>query len=119
MLIFERMVSGRWIVLFLLLSNQLHAQNSMSDSVIGNDNQQKARNYYFSQRGEELALYNGTQREEYSMDFKGHAYFQSTDWRIGSVKFGHVLYDSVLMRYDLYTDQVIVKLKGTGGISFA
>ena len=91
----------------------------MTDTVIVKDNLQNIRQYYFSQRGEQLAIFNGVQREEYSMDFKGHAYFQSTDWQLGMVEYEHVLYDSIQMRYDLYTDQVVVKLKGSGGISFA
>jgi hypothetical protein len=105
-------------ILFFVLSD-LQAQSYTPDSVSGNSRVNYAIHLYFAQRGDELAIYNGVQHEEYPSSIEGHAYFISSAWQQGSVTYDNVLYENMTMKYDLLKDQVIIAPNGPGGIYLA
>src|SRR5258706_2988946 len=103
--------------LFLFIVYNLNGQQYSTDSVITAGSLEYAQHIYYLQRGEESAIYNGINHEGYSSSIEGHAYFQSSDWQKGSVVYDHVLYENIVMKYDLLKDQLIVSSKDRGGLS--
>ncbi len=63
----------------------------------------------FYSRQDSLTLYNGRQFYGYSLSIEGSAFYQSTEWKTGSVFYDGNLYHNVEMMYDLYRDELIVK----------
>jgi hypothetical protein len=104
---------------FLFRLYTLQAQQYLADSVLTTSPVEYAKHIYHTRRGEESALYNGINHEGYSASIEGHAYFQSPDWQNGSVIYDHILYENIIMKYDLLKDQLIVTPKEKGGMSIA
>jgi hypothetical protein len=101
------------LLVFFLAIYCLHAQQP--DSMI--DSRMVAtRHMYDAQRGRQSAVFNGLQHYPYSSMIEGIAYFQTADWRKGSVVFEDVQYDNIFMKYDLVTDQVIITADDNGGL---
>jgi len=110
------------VLLFGLLSigsNFLQSQPSYTDSLAGSHTVTTdfAKNIYLLQRGNEAALYNGILHYGYSADIVGVAYYKSEEWHRGEVTYEGILYKSVLMKYDLVKDQLIVISNDTSGVS--
>ena len=108
--------------LFVFLSfgsNILWSQPSYSDSLAGARTLTTdfAKNIYCRQRGNEASIYSGILHNRYSSDINGIAYYNSEDWQRGEVIYEGVLYKSVLMKYDLVKDQLIVISNDTSGVS--
>tara|TARA_R110002073_G_scaffold108336_1_gene243299 strand:+ start:5661 stop:6437 length:777 start_codon:yes stop_codon:yes gene_type:complete len=56
-------------------------------------------------------LYNGTiYREQYRTEKGNHKFFLSNDYRIGDLVYNNQSYYNVYMKYDIYEDELIVKL---------
>jgi len=65
--------------------------------------------------GEESRLYNGFVQNQYDPGIEGNAYLDDHDgWSTGSVDYDGETFEGVPMRYDIYTDQVIVLLDSRG-----
>ena len=108
--------------LFVFLSfgsNFLRSQPSYPDSLAGSHTVtiDFAKNIYYRQRGNEASVYSGILHNRYSTDINGIAYYNSEDWRRGEVIYEGMLYKSVLMKYDLVKDQLIVISNDTSGVS--
>ncbi len=59
--------------------------------------------------GENSRLYNGPEYDQYDSAIKGNAYDDDINvWKFGSVYYDDVLYNNVLMMYDVYKDCVVV-----------
>lgn len=105
----------RYCLFLFLFANNLQAQVSAIDSSYASPDSVFAKQIYFSQRGEEAAIYSGRQFNEYSSSIEGHGYFMPA-WQIGSVIYDKVHYEQVYMKYDLVKDQLIVAPKGPNEI---
>ncbi len=102
------MAKYRLVYIFLFTVYNLHAQQYAIDSSFTKAGTDYAKRLYFTQRGEELVVYRGVRHVGYPASIQGHAYFQSPDWHKGSVLYDHVLYENIIMKYDLFKDQLIV-----------
>lgn len=112
----------RTLLFFVFLSfgsNFIQSQTFYSDSIRVSHTVRTdfAKNIYFLERGNETALYNGVLHYGYSADIKGIAYYNSQDWQRGEVVYEGILYKSVLMKYDLVKDQLIIIFNDTSGVS--
>jgi hypothetical protein len=94
--------------IFLFTVYNLNAQQYAADSTSAKAGTDYAKQLYFAQRGEELAIYKGVHHVGYLASIEGHAYFQSPDWQKGSVLYDNILYENIIMKYDLYKDQLLV-----------
>jgi hypothetical protein len=101
---------------FLFVVYNLQGQPYPAGSAVTDSSAEYAKQIYHAQRGEESALYNGINHEGYSRSIEGHAYFESADWQRGSVVYDHILYENIMMKYDLFKDQLIVTSRETGGM---
>ncbi|MBI1343075.1 MAG: hypothetical protein GC171_09090 [Terrimonas sp.] len=81
--------------------------------------EENIRQIYFSQRGNELPLYNGKQHFAYPSSIEGSPYFNSFDWMYGDIVYEHVGYKHILMRYDLVKDELIIVREGDDQVYIA
>lgn len=102
--------------LFLFVVCNLQGQQYPSDSVITANSVEYAKHIYHTQRGDESAIYNGINHNGYPSSIEGNAYFQFPDWQKGSVVYDNILYENIIMKYDLLKDQLIVTPKDRGGL---
>jgi hypothetical protein len=109
---------AKYLFTFLLLFAvyNVYGQQDAADSAFASGNPDYARHLYFTQRGGELAIYNGIHHDGYPSSIAGHAYFQSPDWQKGSVAYNNILYENILMKYDLLKDQLIVTPEDRSGM---
>src|SRR5688572_26629431 len=56
-----------------------------------------------------MPLFNGKQHLGYPSNYFGIPYFKTPDWLPGSVVYSEVLYDDLLLKYDLVSNQLVVK----------
>jgi len=96
-------------------SQVIYAQEYVADS--GDfTGKNYVKQYYNSQRGAESAIYNGKLFYSYSSDIEGIPYFQSANWQKGTVVYENIIYEDILMKYDLVKSQLIVTPNETGGM---
>lgn len=95
-----------------------NAQNSQDSSKIA-FTQANLTSFYFNLSDAEAHLYNGKFHSGYSPLIIGIPYYESIDWHTGSVIFEDILYENVLMRYDLVKDQLVVQDKKNSGVNIA
>ena len=100
------------VLLFLLNSFTTQSQADSDqkmyykwfDSIVGDGN---------------ISLYNGIQYKEKYRTLKGnHKYYLSTEYQLGNLVYENQSYYDVLMKYDLFNDQLIVKLPFRSGFNF-
>lgn len=77
------------------------------------------KSFYSAMNNSEAVLYNGKFHYGYSPLIAGIPYYESENWQTGSVIFENILYENVLMRYDLVKDQLVVQDKKNSGIGIA
>ena len=63
---------------------------------------------YFSKTKEYAALYNGKVITPYDRRFTNHPCFETNSYVAGTLCYNHVVYSDVLMRFDLYRDELTV-----------
>jgi hypothetical protein len=110
---------NRVFVAFLLLTTcGVRAQKNFVDSSLLSK-LHDTRRAYDKERGNQLAVYNGIQHYPYSPAIDGIAYFQEDQWKKGNVVFSDILYEDILMKYDLVKDQLIITPNFDGGLFIA
>jgi hypothetical protein len=98
-------MSNRLIFAVLLINSGLiwaqHERNVMlpSDTVISN---------YLTGSEAYTALYNGRTVTPYEITFTNHPYFETASYTRGTLCYNRVVYKEVLMRLDLYRDEISV-----------
>lgn len=97
--------------LLLLVVQSLFAQQYYNDSAIVSGAAEHAKLYYNQKRGNEAAIYNGVLYHPYPSFIEGIAYFLADNWEPGKVVYDNILYENILMKYDLVTDQLVVVSK--------
>jgi hypothetical protein len=93
-----------------------HAQQRPSDTSLVASGEDYAKKIYQSQRNNLAPIYNGAQHFPYSPTIEGIAYFQADEWQPGNVVYDDILYENILMKYDLVKDQLIVTLQSGKGL---
>jgi hypothetical protein len=106
--------SFAFLLLFAVYT--LQAQQNFIDTGAPGGDTSYAKQLYFTQRAEELTIYNGVLHIGYSPSIEGQAYFESSAWQKGFVIYDNVRYENIIMKYDLLNDQLIVTPKGQGGM---
>jgi hypothetical protein len=101
-------------IVFFLVIYGLRAQQ-FTDSTMAS-RMVVTRQMYDKQWGSQSAIYNGIQHYPYSSSIEGIAYFQTADWRKGTVVFEDVPYDNIFIKYDVVADQVIITPDNNGGL---
>jgi len=106
---FEKMKIRLFLPLFLLSGGMIWAQGKSnvilpSDNVITN---------YLAETKEYAALYNGKTEVPYEFLFTNHPYLETNGYVSGTICYNHVVYKNVLMRFDLYRDEITVVAPNT------
>src|SRR5687768_8921595 len=79
-----------------------------------------ATNQYHQKRGKHSAIYNGLKHIGYSPVIIGSPYFASDDYVKGSVHYDGLFYEHVFLRFDMVTNELIVRNpNGFGVILFS
>lgn len=92
----------------LLLSFTGSSQVYYNDSVLVSGASTYVKSFYNKTRHDYNPLYNGIIHYSYPGIDEGTPYFSGENWYKGSVTYEDHTYDSVLMKYDLVKDQLIV-----------
>ena len=93
------------ILVFSLIGN---SQFYYDDSALVSGSSKYLENFYNKTRHDFNVLYNGPFHYAYPVIKQGSPYFSGEAWQKGSVTYEDVIYDNVLMKYDLVKDQLIV-----------
>ena len=99
------------ILVFSLIGN---SQFYYDDSALVSGSSKYLENFYNKTRHDFNVLYNGPFHYSYPIMEKGSPYFSGEDWQKGSVTYEDIIYDNVLMKYDLVKDQLIVMVEEKG-----
>lgn len=99
------------ILLFSLIGN---CQFYYDDSALVSGSSKYLVNFYNKIRHDFNALYNGPFHYAYPVIKQGSPYFSGEAWQKGSVTYEDIIYDNVLMKYDLVKDQLIVMVEEKG-----
>ena len=67
---------------------------------------------YLSQAGSYAVLYNGKTPTPYDRRFENHPYFVTDKFTTGTLSYNHVIYKDILMRLDLYMNELAVFFPG-------
>lgn len=92
----------------LLISISGKCQTYYDDSVLAASSSRYVIDFYNKARHDFNPLYNGLVHYAYPTMDEGNPYFSGANWYKGSVIYEDIFYDSVLMKYDLIKDQLIV-----------
>ena len=73
--------------------------------------------WFDSQLGiENLGLYNGPEfLNVYTVEDNAHQFFKTKDFRLGSVTYDGEIYTNVRLVYDIYEDQLIIRVQNQNG----
>ena len=92
------------IILFFLCSGVIWAQEKR---IAGMPSDNVVHNYLTETQGY-AALYSGKTETLYNKRFVGHPYFENDIYISGTLCYNHVVYKDVLMRFDLFRNEVAV-----------
>ncbi|HEX3164965.1 MAG TPA: hypothetical protein VHQ93_01835 [Chitinophagaceae bacterium] len=99
------------ILVFSLIGN---SQFYYDDSALVSGSSKYLENFYNKTRHDFNVLYNGPFHYAYPVIKQGSPYFSGEAWQKGSVTYEDIIYDNVLMKYDLVKDQLIVMVEEKG-----
>ena len=99
------------ILVFSLIGN---SQFYYDDSALVSGSSKYLENFYNKTRHDFNVLYNGPFHYAYPVIKQGSPYFSGEAWQKGSVTYEDIIYDNVLMKYDLVKDQLIVMVQEKG-----
>ena len=102
------------ICILLLFSLTGYCQFYYDDSTLVSGSSKYLVNFYNKTRHDFNRLYNGPFHYSYPIIKQGSPYFSGEAWQKGSVTYEDIIYDNVLMKYDLVKDQLIVMVEEKG-----
>lgn len=105
-----------FITALLLVTAHAKAQPTSEDSLLTSGFTTYVKNIYNTERQSELPIYNGTFHYPYPASIEGIAYFNSNDWQVGRVVYNDIVYDNILMKYNMVADQLVVTNSETGSV---
>ena len=70
---------------------------------------EKAIEEYLNMKGANLPVYNGIEHLGYLRMIEGSAYYKTSYWEKGSVFYDGILYKDVYLKFDMITDEVIIR----------
>ena len=94
--------------LCVLLIQYLPAQQYYNDSAMVSGAAEFAKLYYNQKRGNQSSIYNGQLYHPYPNYMEGNAYFLIDSFQRGTVIYEDIVYENILMNYDVVTDQLVV-----------
>ena len=104
---------SRWFVpaAFILLVlvfpvNHVLAQNYVPQSAP--DSFQSARVFFHNRVKENTHLYAGKEFINYSVNIKGHPFFETDQMQIGSVFYDGTLYENIPLLYDIVAQEIVI-----------
>jgi hypothetical protein len=106
-------------IIYIILFGSLHfatAQKAKYDTAFVTQAADNAYSVYKQGMREHLALYNGRDHTLYRPIVEEHPYFVSDDWLSGSVILNKSRYDYVELRYNIWTDKLILDNYGVNSI---
>ena len=104
-----------FLICIILLSPVIgNCQFYYDDSALVSGSSKYLVNFYNKTRHDFNVLYNGPFHYSYPMIKQGSPYFSGEAWQKGSVVYEGIVYDNVLMKYDLVKDQLIVMIGEKG-----
>jgi hypothetical protein len=72
--------------------------------------------YYTNSVGKFFHLLNGAEHIEPNRNIVGHPYFGENEWLIGDIHYNGILFTGVLLKYNIFTDNVSVNIKNSKSI---
>ncbi|HEX6847930.1 MAG TPA: hypothetical protein VF144_13185 [Chitinophagaceae bacterium] len=93
----------------VLMIQYLPAQQYYNDSAMVPGAVDFAKLYYNQKRGNQSSIYNGLLHHLYPSYIEGNAYFLIDSFQRGTVIYEDIVYENILMNYDVVTDQLVVK----------
>ncbi len=96
------------VIFFFLSFSACLAQAPDGSAPVLSHGQDSMVTAYYSVR-DSLLLYNGRQFYGYPTSIEGHAFYGTGDVGSGSVLYNNVWYHHVLLYYDIYKDELIVR----------
>ncbi|HEX9513837.1 MAG TPA: hypothetical protein VF939_25275 [Puia sp.] len=97
------------ILLFCCLYLSIQAQPTGKDSVATPDEYSNALKVYHHYLAPETGLYRGSQYAEYAFSLRdGHPFFDDGHLQKGTVFYGGILYENLMLLYDLVKEQVVI-----------
>jgi hypothetical protein len=103
----QRIISRPYILLYIILSGgllQAQENHPSPDSLI---------QAYFSRTGSYASIYTGKTSTPYDKRFENHPYFVTDKFTQGTLSYNHVIYKDILMRLDLYRNELDIYFPGT------
>lgn len=99
-----------WVMLFYsLLANQAMGQVASADSLFRSNSIRNAKDRYQQLNRDKDRLYTGIEYVGYDHRLKGNQFYETEDWRVGSVVYNGAVFDSIPMLYDLVRDEVVIE----------
>jgi hypothetical protein len=95
----------------LLLTNKLVAQHPLSDSAVYEVALTHLIQLYKNKPGGYSNLYNGAEYNYTYAGIKGHPYFKTDSFQLSDLSYDDILYRDIPLKYDLVTNEVIIKGK--------
>lgn len=100
-------VPAAFIFLVLVFpSNKLVAQNSVDQSVP--DSFISAKAFFQNQIKENAQLYTGKEFIKYSLNIKGHPFFETDQMQTGSIFYDGTLYENIPLLYDIVAQELVI-----------
>ena len=96
---------GIFISGFFMKSAAQSPINLLSES-IATDSMVKV---YFSHQKQNLPIYNGKLYRGYNVKIEDHAFYLVPEWHTGNILYEGIWYNDMALRYDIYSDQVIIR----------
>lgn len=100
----------------VLFAQSVNCQSLIIDSSDYLAGIKKATTQYHLSRGIQSAIYNGPKHVGYLSDIKGSAYFPTSEWQKGAVYYDGLLYDNETLKFDLVTNDLVIKSPAGFGI---
>lgn len=92
----------------VLMAQGMFAQQYYNDSSLVSGAAAYTKFYYNQKRGNQSSIYNGLLHYSYSSDIQGNAYFLTDSFQRGTVVYENIVYENILMNYDVVTDQLVI-----------
>ncbi|HWK04744.1 MAG TPA: hypothetical protein VNS58_13985 [Puia sp.] len=97
------------ILLFCCLYSSIRAQSTGKDSIVTQDGYYNALQVYHHYLTPETRLYRGSQYVEYAYWLRdGHPFFDDGRLQKGTIFYDSILYEGILLLYDLVKEQVVI-----------
>ena len=107
--LFNTLMRLPFLILALLFIFSSFAQSKLADSLNYLHAIENTKTFYKQFVDPPAGLYNGGEYVDYTYDInEGHPFFESPDFKPGSVLYDGILYENVPLLYDMVTGKVVI-----------